>query len=121
MGPVIVLFIDPVIEDKPCLPDGQKLPLVQAVIPQDAVGALVVTILPGFHGLNKLGLDAFFAQYFLNCLRDEFEAVVASYPLILMGSPNQLGIPTHCTRFNYKGAIHRVYQRFTSHVYQLRK
>ena len=54
VGPVIVVFIDPVIQYQSCLPNGQELPLVQAVISQSAVKTLVVAILPGLPRLNKL-------------------------------------------------------------------
>ena len=49
-----------------------RVGLVQAVIPQDAVKIFIVAILPGLPGLDKLGLDAFFTQYFLNRLCDKF-------------------------------------------------
>ena len=60
MGPVIVIFLDPIIQYQSCLPDGQELPFVQAIIPQNTVETFVVPILPRLFWFDELGIDTIF-------------------------------------------------------------
>jgi hypothetical protein len=56
VGSIIIVLIDQVIQDQARFANRPELPLVQAVIPENAVEALVVPVLPRFSGLDVLGL-----------------------------------------------------------------
>ena len=83
VGSVIVVVVDPVFQDQSGFTHGSKLPLIQAVISEYSVEALVIAILPGLARFYVLSLYSLFSEHFLNRPGDEFAPIVTAYPIRL--------------------------------------
>ena len=78
MRPLPVVVVPPVREDQSRLAERAYQLAVQALLPEAAVEALGVSVLPGASGVDVEGLDPVFLEPSLDSLGDELGAVVGA-------------------------------------------
>jgi len=88
VGSVIIVLVDPVIQDQAGLANCPELPLVQAVVSEDAIEALIVAVLPGLTRLDILGVDSLFFAHPLDRVRGQYFPHPTSTGHTPCGSPS---------------------------------